>query len=374
MAWNEPGGNNDKDPWGGNDQGPPDLDEAFRKFKEKFGGSKSGGGSSQAELPPMNGKILMALFLLLAALYVGFGFYTVDAQERAVVLRLGKYNETVGEGLHFNFPLIDDVTIVNTTKKRSARTSGLILTKDENIVAISVSTQYVVSDPKAFVLDVRDPERSLLHALESALRHALGSETLDEVLTKGREAITIEIETILQRYLDSYSTGIDIRTVNIEDVQPPKDVQEAFDDLIRAKEDKQRLQNEAESYRNAVIPEAQGRAKRQQEEALAYKEQLVAEAEGEAKRFSQLLEEYKKAPEVTRQRLYIQTIEKVLSKSSKVVIDTEGSNLMYLPLDKMMSQPAASSGNSTTFNIAPQTSSSDSNSRRSSRSTVREGR
>lgn len=338
MAWNEPGGNNGKDPWG-NDQGPPDLDEAFRKFKKKFTNANGGGsdnGSSGGDIPEFSGKIVAAVLGVIAVIWAVMGFYTVDQQEQAVVLRFGKYYETVQAGLKWNPPLVDKVMKVNVTKVRSSRVSGLMMTLDENIVEISLSTQYTVSDPKAFLLEVRDPERSVIHAAESALRHAVGSATLDQILTEGRAAISIEIQQRLQRYLDMYHTGIQVTTVNIEDAQPPSEVQAAFDDVIRAKEDEARLKNEAETYKKRIVPEARGLAKRQYEEAEAYKTRVVANAQGEAERFTKLLTEYKKAPEVTRQRLYIDAMQNVLSNSSKVMVDVDGGNLMYLPLDQLM--------------------------------------
>lgn len=381
MAWNEPGGNGSKDPkdpWG-NDQGPPDLDEAFRKFKDKFsgkngsGGNGSSGGGQTPQMPVFSGKIIGVIVAVLAVLYVGSGFYTVDAQEQAVVLRFGEYNETRGAGLHFNPPLIDTVLKLNTTKQRSQRFQETMLTEDENIVDISLSAQYTIIDPQAFLLRVRDPEGSLKHAAESALRHVIGSAELHQVLTEGRKEISIDVQTRLQRYLDMYQTGILVTTVNIEDAQPPAEVQAAFDDVIRAKEDEQRVKNEAETYRNGIIPEARGQAARQIEEASAYKEQVVAQAEGEAQRFEKLLTEYEKAPEVTRQRLYIDTMQSVMSKTSKVMVDVDGGNLMYLPLDKLMQQADSATEKSTgsSFNYSagnqPSSASRSSNTRSSSR-------
>ena len=336
MAWNEPGNNNqDKDPWG-NDQGPPDLDEAFRKFKDKFGGGGNNSGGAGSGAPEISGGLLILIAAGFLMLWVVMGFYTVDEQERAVVLRFGKYHETVTPGLHWNPPLVDAVEKINVTKVRSQRIGELMLTEDDNIVEISLSVQYTVNDPKKFLLEVRDPERSLTHAAESALRHVIGSSELHQVLTEGRAAIAIEVKERLQRYLELYHTGINITQINIEDAQPPKEVQAAFDDVIRAKEDEARLKNEAETYKNGIIPEARGIAQRQIEEANGYKEQVVARSEGEAQRFTQLLTEYEKAPDVTRQRLYIDTMQKVMSNTSKVMVDVDGGNLLYLPLDKLI--------------------------------------
>ena len=364
MAWNEPGGNGSKDPkdpWG-NDQGPPDLDEAFRKFKEKFAGK--GGGNSRKpspDLPKFSGKLIAVALVILAVLYTASGFYTVDEQEQAVVLRFGKYNDTRGPGLHFNPPLIDRVLKLNITSQRSQRFNETMLTEDENIVDVSLSTQYTITDPEKFLLRVRDPETSLKHAAESALRHVIGSVTLDLIMTEGKKQISIDVQQRLQNYLDDYQTGILVTTVNIEDAQPPAEVQAAFDDVIRAKEDEQRVKNEAETYSNGIIPEARGLAKRQIEEATAYKDQVIARAEGEANRFEALLTEYQKAPEVTRQRLYIDAMQKVLNNSSKVLVDVDGGNMMYLPLDKILQQRNETGANVSNFRFAssvPATSSS----------------
>ena len=338
MAWNEPGGGKDKDPWGGGDQGPPDLDEAFRKLKQKLGG-----GGGRGELPSFSGNTLGMVVAAVVALWAFTGFYTVDESERAVVLRFGRYLETVDQGLHWNPPMIDEVMKENTTRVRSATHRTLMLTQDDNIVDVSLSVQYRVADAKAYLLEVRDPETSLAHATESALRHVIGSTELHQILTEGRAQVAVDVRARLQRYLDIYHTGIAVDKVNIEDAQPPDDVQAAFDDVIRAKEDEERLKNEAESYKNGIIPEARGMAQRQLEEANAYKEQVTARAQGEAARFISLLAQYERAPQVTRQRLYLDTMEAVLGSSSKVLVDTAGggNNMMYLPLDKMMQAPAA---------------------------------
>lgn len=344
MAWNEPGGGNQKDPWGGGDQGPPDLDEAFKKLQEKLNRIFGGGGGGSAPSPAMSGNFFILFALLLALIWAGFGVFRVDAQELAVVLRFGKYHETVSPGLHWNPPLIDSVTKINVTKLRTSTHRALMLTEDENIVEVSLSVQYNVSDPKNFLLEVRDPERSLSHATESALRHVVGSSEMHQVLTEGREQIAILIKERVQRYLDNYGTGIQVAQVNIEDTQPPEAVQAAFDDVIKAKEDEERAKNEAETYKNGIIPEARGQAQRQLEEAQAYKQQVIAKAEGEASRFEQLLTEYEKAPRVTRERLYIDAMQAVIGNSSKVMIDVEGgNNLLYLPLDKIVKSGDANS-------------------------------
>lgn len=341
MAWNEPGGGRDNDPWGGQNQGPPDLDEALKKLQERlnrlFGGGGNGGGQGGGAKLGMGS--IGALALLAVAVWALFGFYQVDQQERAVVLRLGVYHQTVMPGLRWAPPIVDDVNIINVTKVRAAASRGQMLTEDENIVDISVSVQYTVSDPANFLLKVRSPELSLEHALESALRHVVGSTKMDQVITEGREQVAVDAQERLQNYLVAYQSGIQVAKVNIEDAQPPSQVQDAFDDVTRAKEDRERLKNEAEAYANGIIPEARGAAQRQLEEAQAYKEQVIAKAQGEAQRFSELVAEYKKSPKVTRERLYIDALQSLYSDSSKVMVDVEGgNNMMYLPLDKLAEQ------------------------------------
>jgi len=336
MAWNEPGKN--QDPWGGkrgNDQGPPDLDEALKKFQQKlngiFGGGKSSGSSGGGGF---SGASLIFIGLIAGLVYAGFGFYQVSEQERAVVLRFGVYSDTVQPGLHWNPPLVDNITKVNTRRLRNYRSKGEMLT-------VELSIQYSIIDVRSFVLAINNPESSLKHAADSALRHVVGSSEMDQVLTEGRAEVGVEVQERLQTYLDSYSTGIAVSTVNIEKTSPPREVQAAFNDVNKAREDEERYKNEAEAYANGILPEARGQAQRVIEEATAYREQVIAQSEGEAQRFEALLAEYKKAPRVTRERLYLDAVEKVLSNSSKVMVDIEGgNNMLYLPLDKMVSTGA----------------------------------
>lgn len=342
MAWNEPGGGNNKgprDPWGGGDQGPPDLDEVLKKLQEKFGGlfgggsGKSGGGSGGGGI---SGRLVGVLIAILIGIWFFMGLYQVDEQERAVVLRFGKYVDTVGPGLHWNPPLVDEVVRDNTTKVRAITFDEIMLTKDENIVEIKMSLQYVIDDLTDFVLKVRDPEVSLQHAAQSALRHVIGDTRMDMALTEARAQIAIDVHTRLQRYLDNYETGIRVSKINIDESRPPRQVQSAFDDVIKAREDEERVKNEAQAYANGVIPEARGAAQRQFEDASAYKEGVVANAQGEAARFKALLTEYNAAPEVTRGRLYLDAVQAVFGSTRKVLVDVEGgNNMMYLPLDKL---------------------------------------
>jgi membrane protease subunit HflK len=347
MSWNEPGGGNNKpkDPWGGGgggNEGPPDLDEALKKLQAKLGGLFGGGGGSSSGgsiTPGFSGAALGVLALVAVLVWALMGIYQVDQQERGVILRFGKYSETVQPGLQWNPPLIDDVTLLNITKVRSVSFREIMLTQDENIVEVKLSAQYVINDPVKFVLKVRDPERSLQHAAQSALRHVVGGTSMDMVLTEGRAQIAIDVQARLQEYLDLYETGILVSKVTVDESKPPTQVQAAFDDVIKAREDEERLKNEAQAYANGIVPEARGGAQRQIEEASAYKEQVVANADGESERFNRLLTEYRKSPEVTRERLYLDAVQNVYSQTNKVMVDVEsGNNMMYLPLDQLTKQ------------------------------------
>ena len=342
MAWNEPG-NGGRDPWGNRqDEGPPDLDEAFKKLQNNLGKMFGGGGQSSGGQRsggnPVS-KSLVGLALAGAAIVYGMmGVYTLDEQERGVVLRLGTATESIlMPGLSWQPPLIDKVIIHNVSRVRSHPQQAEMLTEDENIVKVKLTVQYVIDDVKAFALNVKSPEQSLYQSTESAVRHVVGSTEMDRVLTEGRAIMGAEIKTRIQDYMNDYGTGIAVTQVNIDETAPPDAVREAFDEVIRAREDEVRVRNEANAYANKVIPEARGEAQRYLEEAEAYRRQVVAEARGESERFSKLLVEYQVAPEVTRERMYIDTLESVMSQSSKVMIDVEGgNNMMYLPLDRMV--------------------------------------
>ena len=336
MAWNEPGGGDKKnDPWGGGNQGPPDLDEAFKKFMDKLGGL-FGGGKSSNDNSPVGGAFLGILALVAVLVWAGFGVYQVDEKERAVILRLGKFASISGPGLHWNPTWVDSVMLVNVTEERQYASRGLMLTKDENIVELPLTVQYNVNDPKDFVLNVRDPEISLQHATDSALRHVVGSSKLDDVVSTGREQLGVDVKARLQTLLNDYGTGIQVVNINIQEAKPPTEVKAAYDDVIKAREDKERLVNESQAYANGIVPEARGIAQRMIEEASGYREKVILEAEGEAERFEKLLTEYVKAPKVTRERLYLDALETVMSNSSKVMVNVEGgNNMLYLPLDKL---------------------------------------
>ena len=342
MAWNEPG-NGGRDPWGNRqDDGPPDLDEAFKKLQDNIGkmfggGGQSSGGQRSGGNPVSKSLLGLALFGA-AVVYGMMGVYTLDEQERGVVLRLGTATDSIlMPGLSWQPPLIDKVIIHNVSRVRSHPQQSEMLTEDENIVKVKLTVQYVIDDVKAFALNVKSPEQSLYQSTESAVRHVVGSTEMDRVLTEGRAIMGTEIKTRIQDYMNDYGTGIAVTQVNIDETAPPDAVREAFDEVIRAREDEVRVRNEANAYANKVIPEARGEAQRYLEEAEAYRRQVVAEARGESERFSKLLVEYQVAPEVTRERMYIDTLESVMSQSSKVMIDVEGgNNMMYLPLDRMV--------------------------------------
>ena len=335
--------NQNKDPWG-NKNDAPDFDELMKKFSSILGGKKSsnnGSGSSGNDGGfkfPSSRMFLYALFGF-SIVYASQCIYQLDASERAVILRLGEFHEEQEEGLNFRLAGIDERFIENVSLTGRYTQTNSMLTKDENIVDVTVSAQYRIANLKDFVLNVKDPEGSLRNAIESALRHVVGDNTLDQTLTVGRENIAQEVQTRLQSYLDIYQTGLLVQQVNIEKTDPPAAVKNAFDDVVAAREDKERLQNEAERYALTIVPEARGQAQARIRGAEAYKEEVVSKAEGETDRFNKLLEEYSKAPEVTRDRLYLDALQSVLSNSTKIMVDVEGgNNLLYLPLDKIMEE------------------------------------
>ena len=348
MSWNDNGKNGSRDPWG-NKNDAPDIDEAIKKFKSLLGSfvGGSGGGDSSGSSPSFR-KILPTVLVALIVLYSALGIYTVDAQEEAVILRFGKYSTTKGPGIHWNPPFIDNRFIVNTEKLFTHTTNSSILTKDENIVNVETAVQYKRSNPVFYLLEAASPEDSIAQASESALRHVVGSNSMDNVLTTGREQIAIDVRKRLQERLNAYFTGIEVVTVSIRESRPPEAVREAFDDVVKAREDEVTLRNEAETYANEVVPIARGAAKRAIQDAEGYKAKVIAEAEGEATRFDQLLKEYSKAPDVTRKRLYIDAVQSVMSNSTKVMIDVkDGNNIMMLPLDQVAAASIARSNQNT---------------------------
>ena len=347
MAWNEPDNDDRKDdPWGNrpgkDNQGPPDIEELvnsyIRKLTALFGGG-SGGNSNEDGGDGLSGGLIVGVLIILAIIWVGAGFYTVDEQERGVVLRFGVAQEAVVlPGLHWNPPLVDQVTLINVTRVYDRDFSNTMLTEDDNIIDITMSVQYIITDARKYYLEVEDPEISLQHAAESAIRHIVGSSTMDNAITTGREQIAQDTMVRLQSRMDLYGTGIIVSQVNIDQSLPPQQVRDAFDDVIKADEDNESYQNEARAYANTVVPQARGNALRQLADADAYKERVIAQAQGEAQRFEALLFEYEKAPEVTRERLYIDALQEVMSSVTKVMIDMDGSgnNMMVLPLDQII--------------------------------------
>jgi membrane protease subunit HflK len=338
--------NQDKDPWGGKNDAP-DFDDLIKKFSTFLGGKdssnkKSSGGGGGMKIPTT--RIFLYGFFAFLIIYASQSIYQLDASERAVILRFGKFYEEQQEGLNFRLAGIDERYIENVSLTRRYTQTNSMLTKDENIVDVTVSAQYRIANLKDFVLNVKDPEGSLRQAIESALRHVVGDNTLEQTLTVGRENIAQEVQGRLQQILDIYETGLIVQQVNIEKTDPPAAVKDAFDDVVAAREDKERLQNEAERYALTIVPEARGQAQARIRNAEGYLLEVIANAEGEVGRFTQLLEEYEKAPKVTRDRMYIDAMQSVLSNTTKVMIDVDnGNNLMLLPLDQMMQNSSRSS-------------------------------
>lgn len=353
MAWNEPGGNGDKDPWGSNrgnrgDQGPPDLDEVFKKLQKKFGSLFGGNGgknnSNRGGAGAAGGGLGIGVVVaILVIFWAATGFYKIEAGERGVILQFGKHVDTTQSGLHWHLPIpIEKVIKVDITKVHTVPLRATMLTQDENIVDLEGSVQYQVADATSYLFSTRSPELALTQATESAIRQSIGRTKMDYIITEGRGQIAVQVKGLIQNIVDSYGTGMHVIKVNIQHARPPEEVKDAFDDVTQSREDEERLKNEAETYSNGVIPQSRGMAARIREEAGAYKSAVVANAEGEAERFTKLLVAYKKAPEVTRERLYLDMMESVLNNSSKVMVDVSGSNnLLYLPLDKLMSKGTA---------------------------------
>ncbi|NCF36103.1 MAG: FtsH protease activity modulator HflK [Gammaproteobacteria bacterium] len=349
MPWNEPG--KDKDPWGQrNNDGPPDLDELFRNLKNKFGGLLGGGGRGKIpKVPGGSGNVSGFIgFVLVAALVVWAltGIYIVDEGWRGVETRFGERTVVTQAGPHWHLPYpIEDVELINVADIRTARKNSKMLTSDENIVVMSIEIQYNVKDAQDFAFEVFDPDLTLQQTAETAIREVVGNNDMDLIITEGRAVVGSATKEIMQDILDNYKTGINVVQVNMDEAQPPEEVQDAFEDAIKAREDEQRIINEANAYRNGVVPQARGEGQGLLEQAEAYKTRVVKSAQGETSRFNQLLAEYQRAPEVTRERLYIDTIESVMARSPKVMVDVEGgNNLMFLPLDQLMGRAATNTG------------------------------
>lgn len=360
------------DPQWGNrpNQGPPDLEDLWRDFNRRLsgllgkrGGRGNGGdggnGSDGPPRPPMNLKIfgggIGALIVLVLVVWLASGFYIVDASQRGVVLTFGRYSQTTEPGLRWRLPYpiqaheivrLSDVRVVEVgyrgSDKNRVLKEALMLTDDENIINIQFAVQWFLKDPQEYLFNNRNPDDSVLQAAETAMREVIGKSKMDFALYEGREQVAAQASKLMQEILDRYGTGIIVSKLTLQNVQPPEQVQAAFDDAVKAGQDRDRQINEGQAYANDVIPRARGNAARLMEESNGYKSRVVANAEGDASRFRQILVEYNKAPEVTRQRMYLDTMQQILSSTSKILLDTKGSgNLLYLPLDKLMQAAAA---------------------------------
>ncbi|WDO02876.1 FtsH protease activity modulator HflK [Aeromonas allosaccharophila] len=356
MAWNEPGNNGkDRDPWGNNgkNQGPPDLDEMLRKVSRRFGGL-FGGGKSGGDI----GRFGISIALVVAVVvWVVSGFYTIREAERGAVLRFGKFSHIVEPGLRWKPTFIDQVIPVDVESVRSLPASGFMLTQDENVVRVEMDVQYRVVNPEQYLFSVTNADESLGQATDSALRYVVGHTRMDDVLTTGREKVRQETWQVIDGIIEPYQMGLQIVDVNFLPARPPEEVKDAFDDAISAQEDEQRFIREAEAYAREVEPKARGSVKRLEQEAEAYKSQIVLKAQGEVARFNELLPQYQAAPELTRERIYLETMEELYQQANKVVVDMPAGNnsMIYLPLDKLSGKPnAALSDRATVAPVAEQ--------------------
>ncbi len=361
MSINDPRWGNNKDPDNNrkDPQGPPDLEDLWRDFNQRlsgaFGKRSAGGGDGGGDDRPKLGPRQLGggVFLVIAAvlvLWLASGFYIVDAGERGVVLRFGRADAVTPEGLQWRLPFpIESHEIVNVTNLRTVEIGyrgadrskdlheSLMLTDDENIISIQFAVQYTLSDPSEFLFNNREPEKTVKQVAETAIREIVGKSKMDFVLYEGREAIAKDAQILMQKILSDYKTGISISKVTMQNAQPPEQVQEAFNDAVKASQDQERLKNEGQAYFNDVVPKAEGAAARLREEAMGYAARVVSQAEGDAARFKSVFAEYAKAPEVTRNRMYIDAMQQMYSNTSKILIDAKGNgNLLYLPLDKLM--------------------------------------
>jgi modulator of FtsH protease HflK len=350
MPWNEPG--KDKDPWGQrNNDTPPDLDEVFKNLKKKLGGilgnGRGGSGGRNSGNDDYTGIILIALAAVIVVWLLS-GVYIVDEGKRGVETRFGARSDVTQPGPHWRLPWpIDAVEMVDVGAIRKINHNSQMLTEDENIVALSLEAQYNVKNAQNYVFEVRDPDITLKQAAETAIREVVGRNSMDYIITDGRAEVASETKRIMQEILDSYQTGLNVLQVNLNEAQPPEEVQDAFADAIKAREDQQRIINEANAYRNDIVPKARGDAQAMREDAEAYRTQVVKSSEGETERFTKLLAEYQRAPDVTRERLYLETMEQIMSNNPKVLLDVKnGNNLTYLPLDKMIQRNSGSSSSS----------------------------
>ncbi len=342
MSWNN---DDNRNPWQTDrNQGPGDLDAMVRDLQRKLAGMFGGGGRGRggrgngAGRPGNGGRNIMATVLILVVAAFGLrGLYMVDDAERGVVLRFGEFHAITTPGLRWRIPLVDRVERINTNATERYNYRGSMLTEDENIVVVDLVVQYRRTDPEAYLFNVRDPINTMQDVTSSAIREVIGKNLLDFILTEGRAEVAVETQSLIQATLDSYGTGLTVYEVNLQDANFPGDVEASVQDAIRAREDRERMGLEAEAYANDILPRARGAAARELYDAEAYRARVIADAEGEADRFVQILLEYEKAPGVTRQRMYLETLEEVLANSTKVLLDSEGGgNLIYLPLDRLV--------------------------------------
>jgi modulator of FtsH protease HflK len=354
MAWNEPGGGN-KDPWSGRpggDQGPPDLEEVVRRLQERVSGwlrgSGSAGGGSGGGGGQVSGKVVGIVFGALIIVWLATGIYIVEPAERGVVMRFGRYVDMTGPGPHWHLPApIEAVAKVNVDEISTLTHRAAMLTQDENIVEVELTVQSRIQDAADYSFQDQDPERTINDATVTVMRVVIGQSKLDYVMTEGRGAVAATIKERIQVLLDRYKTGLVVTSVNMQPAKPPEQVKDAFDDAIKAREDKERLENQAEAYSNEVLPNARGNAARILADAKAYRDRAIAESEGESARFTAVLTEYAKAPEVTRERLYLEMMEDVLGKSSRILLDVQdgGNSLIYLPIDQLIKRQAPQTEN-----------------------------
>jgi membrane protease subunit HflK len=339
MGWDDGDKGN---PWKPkDDKGPADLDAIVRDFQRKLAGvfgRRGGGGSGPDGSSTLSSGLIGFGLVVAVGVWAFTGFYQVAAAEIGVVLRFGEYQSSTQPGLHWHVPWpIETVELVNTGQTVGFQYQGSMLTRDENIVNVEVIVQYRRTDPLAYLFNLRDPEKTLNDVTASAIREVIGKNELDFILTDGRLDVSSRTQDLLQATLDTYGTGITVYEVNLQEANFPAAVEASVQDAIMAREDRERAILAAESYRNDILPRARGEAARRRENAAAYRDQVIADSEGESDRFVQVLRQYERAPEVTRERLYLETLETILKNSNKVLVDTEGgNNLLYLPLDQLM--------------------------------------
>jgi len=360
MAWNDD-----------NNQTPPELDEVIKDFKNKFNSTFGGGSSGRTGASKAAKGSFKYIFILAFIVWMATGIYIIDPAERGVVLRFGAFQTSTTQGPHWHIPYpVESVYKVNVEQVRSAEigfrnaqnsysggvsSESLMLTRDENMVDVKLAVQYKIANAQDYLFNVSNPELTLSHVVQSIIRQVVGDNTMDFVLTTGRDQVAQEVKTASQALINDYGLGIQITAVTMQDAQPPVQLKAAFDDVVKAREDEQRYINEARAYANDIVPKARGASQRLLAEAEAYKSEVVSKSEGEAYRFSQILTEYTKAPGVTKERLYRETLEDVLGNTNKVIVDSNSNSLMYLPIDQLInSNRVTKSGSSTsTYNQTP---------------------